>query len=397
MTSTQTLKQSLCQARGKGNHLTKRQSLGRSRGKLFPVCKHILLAHTSAMWKNIVFSLVMISVSGSSIASEESRTAQLIEFAKQWVATDQGIDASEIEITPPDRRATLDTCASDPDFAWAFTSSTRTLEVSCQNPSWRYFLQVRFDSGVAAIAAKGDLLRGHVLNREDLIEIRIRDATDDHITAPEDLIGQTLSRDIAKGDAIKRQDVAVDEMQFTTLRSYQRGEPIEYEDLFFERTSRPRAGSLTEWPRGHVIAQRDINVDTLLRPSDIESAVAVLVTTENVVRNQVITDAMVTSSIRPTRQIRSTPLTQPKEAIGFEATRTLRVGTILTASDLRAADLIRKGENVTLTISRGALSISVDTIALEDAKLGEQVRLQNSDSGKEIRGIVVGRHRAEGL
>ena len=99
----------------------------------------------------------------------------------------------------------------------------------------------------------------------------------------------------------------------------------------------------------------------------------------------------------PVRNMNQSALKQLEAAIGFEATRTLQVGTIITASDLKPADLVRKGESVTLTIVRGALRLTVDTIALEDAKLGEQVPLMNKDSGSEIRGIVTGRNQARGL
>ena len=66
-------------------------------------------------------------------------------------------------------------------------------------------------------------------------------------------------------------------------------------------------------------------------------------------------------------------------------------------SDVTAADLIRKGEKVTLVLKRGALTITVDTIAMEDSKIGEQVALTNTESGKVIRGIVSGRHQARGI
>ena len=73
------------------------------------------------------------------------------------------------------------------------------------------------------------------------------------------------------------------------------------------------------------------------------------------------------------------------------------MGQRLHASDFVAADLVRKNETVRLTITRGALKITVETIALENAKIGQQVLLKNPDSGKEIRGIVTGQNEARGL
>ena len=117
----------------------------------------------------------------------------------------------------------------------------------------------------------------------------------------------------------------------------------------------------------------------------------------NIVRGQVITGDMVERTLRPRKQIGAQTLSTLDEAIGLEATRTIRAGTTISLSDLTAADLVRKGEKVTLTVERGALTITVDTIAIEDGKMGEQVELTNAESGKVIRGIVIGRHQAKGI
>ena len=106
---------------------------------------------------------------------------------------------------------------------------------------------------------------------------------------------------------------------------------------------------------------------------------------------------MVERVLEPVGKFGPEPLRQSSEVIGLEATRTIRAGNRLGVNDLIAADLIRKNEVVRLVITRGALKITVETVALEDAKIGEQVLLRNSDSGREIRGIVTGRHEARGL
>ena len=350
------------------------------------------------MWKIILSHMLLLILSGVASAEElADPVTQVVQEATDWIARDQGMDPSDIDVRPPDRRATIEACRTDLVFAWPFQNNTRTLEVSCANPQWRYFLQVRSEPQVSVITVTTDLAKGHVLNPEDLMKIQVREAPDDRIDAIEALVGQTLARKVAKGSPILPQDIAAEAMQFRTLRAYERGEVIDRMDLLFESTDRPRAGSLTQWPSGSVATNRALAAGILLSPSDLEAATEVVVAQDNIVRNQVITQSMVAIEMRPERQVRGTPLTRPEEAIGFEATRTLRIGTILSTSDLRAADLIRKGEKVTLTITRGALSISVDTVAMENAKLGEQVVLQNSDSGKEIRGIVTGRHQAKGL
>ena len=131
--------------------------------------------------------------------------------------------------------------------------------------------------------------------------------------------------------------------------------------------------------------------------SDIEIAERVLIAKTTIVNGQVITENMVESKLEAITSYGPQALTRVEEIIGLEATRTIRAGQRLNASDFVAADLVRKNETVRLIIKRGALEITVETIAMENGKIGEQVVLKNPDSGKEIKGIVVGRHEARGL
>lgn len=58
---------------------------------------------------------------------------------------------------------------------------------------------------------------------------------------------------------------------------------------------------------------------------------------------------------------------------------------------VRPALMVRKGQIVLLSVARSGIEISVQVEALEDAKLGDQVKLRNPDSGKPLAGMVTGR------
>ena len=173
---------------------------------------------------------------------------------------------------------------------------------------------------------------------------------------------------------------------------------IRLEDLGLEKhTEESLTNPLTLWPEQTVIAKNPLKPGRPIRSDDVEVAQYVLVAKSTIVNGQVATADLVESRLESVNTYGPQPLVNVIEILGLEATRTIRAGQRLNASDFIAADLVRKNETVRLTIKRGALEITVEAIALENAKIGEQVLLKNPDSGKEIRGIVTGRHAARGL
>jgi flagella basal body P-ring formation protein FlgA len=213
-----------------------------------------------------------------------------------------------------------------------------------------------------------------------------------------DIIGRVISRNIALGDIVTTDLLRNEITIYLTNRAYEAGEMIRLEDLGLETyTEESLTNPLTVWPEQTVIATNPLKPGELIRADDVEVAQYVLVAKSTIVNGQVATADLVESRLESVNAYGAQPLTNVNEILGLEATRTIRAGQRLNASDFIAADLVRKNETVRLTIKRGALEITVEAIALENAKIGEQVLLKNPDSGKEIRGIVTGRHAARGL
>lgn len=83
---------------------------------------------------------------------------------------------------------------------------------------------------------------------------------------------------------------------------------------------------------------------------------------------------------------------------GFEVLRTIRAGEPLRQSDVKPALMVRRGERVIMTVgSPGSFQISVAAEALQDGRLGEQVRLRNTESDRTLSAIVTGKGTARGL
>jgi flagella basal body P-ring formation protein FlgA len=75
---------------------------------------------------------------------------------------------------------------------------------------------------------------------------------------------------------------------------------------------------------------------------------------------------------------------------GQRIMRAVASGKILTHGDLEAIPLVVAGDKVRLTMTRDALTISLDTTALNRAGLGDRVRLVTQGGRKPLTAIVTG-------
>ena len=347
--------------------------------------------------KRLCAYLSVLTLLLSAVPSRAADFASMLaDEATQWIAEDLNQAPTNILVRPPDRRARLTDCTGNLQFEWPFPGNTRTVMVSCADPSWRYYLQVRFDTTQQGVAAARSLSKGHQLNLDDLQARTVNSNSGEMFTDATKLVGQILIAPIDAGDLIRPNDLAGTTKSFQTTRAYQRGELIKLADLEILESNEISESDLNRWPSGLVIAQRALEANARLTPGDIEIARQVVTARKNILRHQIITETDVVMETVPVQQVQQTALIRHEAAVGFEATRTMNAGTIITRADIKPATLIREGENVTLTITRGALTLTVETVALENAQFGEQVRLLNRDSQTEIVGIVSGRGRAQG-
>jgi flagella basal body P-ring formation protein FlgA len=87
-----------------------------------------------------------------------------------------------------------------------------------------------------------------------------------------------------------------------------------------------------------------------------------------------------------------------KDAQQAELTRDIAAGQPLRVSDIRRAILVKQGQTVMLSIgNKSEFQISVRMEAMQDGKLGDQVKLKNPESGRQVSGVVTGLNTAKGL
>ena len=97
-------------------------------------------------------------------------------------------------------------------------------------------------------------------------------------------------------------------------------------------------------------------------------------------------------------QVDNSLLQSIKDALTAEAVRDLSAGQALRSSDVRRAILVKQGQLVTMTVGdKSGFLITLRVEAMQDGRMGEQVRLKNTESGRQISGVVVGPNLVKGL
>ena len=82
--------------------------------------------------------------------------------------------------------------------------------------------------------------------------------------------------------------------------------------------------------------------------------------------------------------------TDPVQVDGMIVRRSLRAGTTLTPDMLEPADIISRGQPVTILLNRPGIRIEIKGSALADGHEGERIRVRNEQTGALLYAEVIG-------
>lgn len=81
-------------------------------------------------------------------------------------------------------------------------------------------------------------------------------------------------------------------------------------------------------------------------------------------------------------------LTEPEQAVGRRAVRSLAAGASLAARDLESVPAVGRGDTVRLVAREGGVTASTLGKALESAGVGDTLRVENLASGRTLAGVL---------
>lgn len=156
------------------------------------------------------------------------------------------------------------------------------------------------------------------------------------------------------------------------------------------RSQNPNGGRVTvritctgeaPWTR-HIAATVDIYRDVIVARSALS-------------RGARLAAADLSTEERNISQLRGRVYSNATELLGMELQRSLAPGTPLTDALIQEPVLVKRGETVVLTATRGNVSIRQTATAMQDGRKGQQISVRNNSSERTIQAIVTGTGEAD--
>ncbi|MDG6777591.1 flagellar basal body P-ring formation chaperone FlgA [Thiomicrorhabdus sp. zzn3] len=121
----------------------------------------------------------------------------------------------------------------------------------------------------------------------------------------------------------------------------------------------------------------------------IEGELAAVISTQGILKQAVIKPEDVKQVYVNYKKVGDDSLISAEKAIGMRAKKAIGPNEILTIRDLQPPYWVFKKHPVNLISKIGTVEVKTKGVALSDAVEGEQVQVENSATGKTVRGIVI--------
>lgn len=341
-----------------------------------------------------------LAVTPHATAAPDTRAA-LESDIRLWLARHQGVDAQRVQVTPLDARLRVPACPE----GWAISlpfNNLQSVRARCENldPPRQYIVRVNIEAVTQEVATQRQLPAGHVLQADDLMLRPVLAGQAPVFTDIQALVGRALRIDVPRQVTLLPEDLSNTVTLYRLTRSVFSGDRLRPTDVLAQQVDAsmaPEGFWSDAWPKTPVIG-RALPTGHVLRASDWASMVPAVVALTNIPRGTILTPQMlqVTTLPAPSNGVPYMASVDPLTA--SETTRPIARGEPIGKLDVRPAVLVKRGSKVMISVGKGrGFQISTQVEALEDGRLGDQIRLLNRQSGRTISGVVTGPNEAEAL
>ena len=358
---------------------------------------------TTAMKKAVrlfVVGELMLSLATSSMAfaqsdvRNQSTKEELISAIQNWVGRELNVTPTQIEVMASDPRLIFKPCGSDPIFQFPF-SNQKVVSASCESPSWRLNLRIAVSERQIGLVFSGDFSAGSLIKEGDVKEALVQKDTLDELRKSE-VIGRGLKVSVRSGQRVRQSLLAENVLQYRASVRISEG-TILSADMFFEEEA-----PLRNLPVGKQFSKSEIDgskASKAIARGEALDATNVLPSHNAVFATSIIARGNLISAEFVREQVFYGEL--PSDVVSSlqdlgraTAIRQLSPGQPVRYSDVRPLAAVRKGEMVTLTVKRGAITVSIDMEATERGFVGDRVKLRNIESDMLVDAIITGPGRA---
>tara|TARA_S200000501_G_C20784202_1_gene726412 strand:- start:69 stop:1127 length:1059 start_codon:yes stop_codon:yes gene_type:complete len=352
------------------------------------------------MKKSIFFTILFCNLC---IASPKE---SLMRELSDWIANENSTKPEYVEIIDLDPRLKIQPCPGELNFSYPFVNR-ESVRVRCSKPKWQLFVKVSFLKPQNTLVLKKNFKKGYILREEDFKIVKIVKPPLNSYRNSELIIGKQINRDLSMDHILLSKDFEKTISVLIAKRYIRAGELLI--NSMIDRLSKTKieiGSSNTEdtpaiikgkVPLGLRIIN-DIEEGEILRKNDLSKKQYIVVAAKNLLPRQIMTPDLIKLGNTEINNINQNYFFELTELEGLELTRSIREGEPIRSSDLRPALLVKKGEIVLFkTGDPKKFQISIRLEALQDGRMGDQIKLKNRDSGRIIGGTVLGKALAKGV
>ncbi len=104
--------------------------------------------------------------------------------------------------------------------------------------------------------------------------------------------------------------------------------------------------------------------------------------------NQVLKASDVKTVMQDISDLRQGFILSSDNVVGQQLRYSLAMGTALTPRSLKQQKIVQRGEQVILVAQAGSMEVRMNGMAMEDAILGDKIKVKNSSSNRVVEGVV---------
>jgi len=129
---------------------------------------------------------------------------------------------------------------------------------------------------------------------------------------------------------------------------------------------------------------------TVYVPVKVKVMKSVVVANRPLSSNQLITQGDIKLQKLDIGGLQQGYLNNPQLVIGQQLKYSVAMGTVIKPNSLQAQKVIHRGEQIMLVAMAGQMEVRMSGTALDDATLGERIKVKNSTSKRIVEGVVDG-------
>ena len=344
--------------------------------------------------KSVILLIVTIVISAPSGYAQNINTdskARLIENVKNWVASQERVDTSYVEVQANDRRFIVPDCAKDFEVNFAFGSKSN-VQVKCENEDWVAVLRIQIQAENEVLIYARPLTQGEVISAQDL-ELSKEGSVlgSNTLTSKAKAEGRLLKVNVHKGQIVRLNQFDETLTLFVTNRDIKKGQALTATmvDLVITPVSETLFDQRFDFSATlNSVITEDLVAGTVLTKNDFTvSAQAIVVT--NLVERGSRFDPSNSRAESVLVKLPNDAVTSPSQLDRAIAKRRLTPGAIIRFSDITIQPHVIADTSTTLQLTKPQFTLTIEVLAIENGYIGDRIRVRNQESGEIIYATVI--------